>query len=161
MKENYLVDVIIPLPLNRHYTYSSKSRVEIGTHLKVPFGNNNEIADAITISDSYKKDTSFPIKDILSVEKKILSKKQIQFFVWASKYYLVELPKVINSLFPKHIFDISKISKNEIKYRINNLFKCTFWLLMIMFTSYQQDRGLPIFLLLEMIFERMKDEESR
>ena len=101
MKENYLVDVVIPLPLNRHYTYSSKSRVEIGTHLKVPFGNNNEIADAITISDSYKKDTSFPIKGILSVEKKILSKKQIQFFVWASKYYLVELPKVINSLFPK------------------------------------------------------------
>ena len=45
MKENYLVDVIIPLPLNRHYTYSSKSRVEIGTHLKVPFGNNNEIAE--------------------------------------------------------------------------------------------------------------------
>ena len=98
MKENYLVDVIIPLPLNRHYTYSSKSRVGIGTHLKVPFGNNNEIADAITISDSYKKDTKFPIKGILSVEKKILSKKQIQFFVWASKYYLVELPKVINSL---------------------------------------------------------------
>ena len=125
MKENYLVDVIIPLPLNKHYTYSSKSRVEIGTHLKVPFGNNNEIADAITISDSYKKDTSFPIKGILSVEKKILSKKQIQFFVWASKYYLVELPKVINSLFPKHIFNISKISKNEIKYRIDNLFKCT------------------------------------
>ena len=39
MKENYLVDVVIPLPLNRHYTYYSKSRIEIGMHLKVPFGN--------------------------------------------------------------------------------------------------------------------------
>ena len=79
MKENYLVDVVIPLPLNRHYTYSSKSRVEIGTHLKVPFGNNNEIADAITISDSYKKDTSFPIKGILSVEKRFYQKNRSNF----------------------------------------------------------------------------------
>ena len=53
MKENYLVDVVIPLPLNRHYTYYSKSRVEIGTHLYLGFGNNIEIADAISISDSY------------------------------------------------------------------------------------------------------------
>ena len=104
MKENYLVDVIIPLPLNRHYTYSSKSRVEIGTHLKVPFGNNNEIADLNNNFRFLQKDTSFPIKGILSVEKKILSKKQIQFFVWASKYYLVELPKVINSFISQTYF---------------------------------------------------------
>ena len=110
MKEKYLVNVIIPLPLNQHYTYSCKSKIDIGTHLKVPFGNNNETAEAITISYSYSKETSFPIKSILSIQKKVLSKKQIKFFIWASKYYLVELPKVINSLFPKHIFNIKKIN---------------------------------------------------
>ena len=125
MKEKYLVNVIIPLPLNQHYTYSCKSKIDIGTHLKVPFGNNNETAEAITISYSYSKETSFPIKSILSIQKKVLSKKQIKFFIWASKYYLVELPKVINSLFPKHIFNIKKINKNENKYRVDNLFKCS------------------------------------
>ncbi len=125
MKEKYLVNVVIPLPLNKHYTYSCKSKIDIGTHLKVPFGNNNETAEAITISYSYSKETSFPIKSILSIQKKVLSKKQIKFFMWASKYYLVELPKVINSLFPKHIFNIKKINKNENKYRVDNLFKCT------------------------------------
>ena len=125
MKEKYLVNVVIPLPLNQHYTYSCKSKIDIGTHLKVPFGNNNETAEAITISYSYSKETSFPIKSILSIQKKVLSKKQIKFFMWASKYYLVELPKVINSLFPKHIFNIKKINKNENKYRVDNLFKCT------------------------------------
>ena len=65
MKKKYLVDVIIPLPINKHYTYSFECKIDVGSHLKVPFGNNNETADAITISDSYRKETAFPIKSIL------------------------------------------------------------------------------------------------
>lgn len=106
MKKKYLVDVIIPLPLNNYYTYSIHSKIDIGTIIKVPFGNNNESISAISISECYEKKISFPVKNILSIDQRLFSNKQIKFFKWVSQYYMVELPKVFNTLFPKHIFSI-------------------------------------------------------
>ena len=107
MKKKYLVDVIIPLPLNNCYTYSIHSKIDIGTIIKVPFGNNNESINAISISECYEKKISFPVKNILSIDQRLFSNKQIKFFKWVSQYYMVELPKVFNTLFPKHIFSIT------------------------------------------------------
>ena len=107
MKKKYLVDVIIPLPLNNYYTYSIHSKIDIGTIIKVPFGNNNESINAISISECYEKKISFPVKNILSIDQRLFSNKQIKFFKWVSQYYMVELPKVFNTLFPKHIFSIT------------------------------------------------------
>ena len=107
MKKKYLVDVIIPLPLNNYYTYSIHSKIDIGTIIKVPFGNNNESTNAISISECYEKKISFPVKNILSIDQRLFSNKQIKFFKWVSQYYMVELPKVFNTLFPKHIFSIT------------------------------------------------------
>lgn len=107
MKKKYLVDVIIPLPLNNYYTYSINSKIDIGTIIKVPFGNNNESINAISISECYEKKISFPVKNILSIDQRLFSNKQIKFFKWVSQYYMVELPKVFNTLFPKHIFSIT------------------------------------------------------
>ncbi len=107
MKKKYLVDVIIPLPLNNYYTYSIHSKIDVGTIIKVPFGNNNESISAISISECYEKKISFPVKNILSIDQRLFSNKQIKFFKWVSQYYMVELPKVFNTLFPKHIFSIT------------------------------------------------------
>ncbi len=125
MKKKYLVDVIIPLPLGNYYTYLSPSNIDIGTTLKVPFGNNNEKVNAITISECYEKKISFPVKKILTVNQKLFSNKQIKFFKWISQYYMVELPKVFNTLFPKHIFKItskelnSEFIGNKYKFKSN------------------------------------------
>ncbi len=114
MRKKYLVDVIIPLPLSNYYTYLIHSKIDVGTILKVPFGNNNESINAITISECYEKKISFPVKEIISINQRLFSNKQIKFYKWISQYYMVELPKVFNSLFPKHIFNIisKKISSN-------------------------------------------------
>tara|TARA_B100001564_G_scaffold120964_1_gene100904 strand:- start:75 stop:1775 length:1701 start_codon:yes stop_codon:yes gene_type:complete len=118
MKKKYLVDVIIPLPLNNYYTYLATSKISIGTILKVPFGNNNESVNGITISKCYEKKISFPVKKIISVGHQLFSNEQIIFLKWISQYYMVELPKVFNSLFPKHIFNIK--SKELISDLTNN-----------------------------------------
>ena len=113
MKESILVDVIINLPVNKIYTYRIEKKISIGTIIIVPFGYNNEEVYAITITDTYKKNLNFPIKNVISISSSnsLFSANQIRFLKWASKYYLVPLPKIINSIIPNKIFEIKKGSK--------------------------------------------------
>ena len=113
MKESILVDVIINLPVRKIYTYKVEKKISIGTIIIVPFGHNNEEVYAITITDTYKKRQNFPIKNAISIStnNSLFSANQIRFLKWASQYYLVPLPKIINSIIPKKIFEIKKVSK--------------------------------------------------
>ena len=113
MKESILVDVIINLPVRKIYTYKVEKKISIGTIIIVPFGYNNEEVYAITITDTYKKRQNFPIKNAISISSSnsLFSASQIRFLKWASQYYLVPLPKIINSIIPNKIFEIKKGSK--------------------------------------------------
>ena len=53
MKDFSFLDVIINLPLDSLYTYKTNLKTKIGSVVKVPFGNNNEIIDAVVISNPY------------------------------------------------------------------------------------------------------------
>ena len=112
MKESILVDVVINLPVRKIYTYIVEKKISIGTIIIVPFGYNNEEVYAITITDTYKKRQNFPLKNAISISSSSLfSASQIRFLKWASQYYLVPLPKIINSIIPNKIFEIKKGSK--------------------------------------------------
>jgi len=108
MKDFFFLDVIINLPLDSLYTYKSNLNTKIGSIVKVPFGNNNEIIDAVVISKPYTAKRNYYIKKVVSVKnyEGLFSYNQIQLLLWASEYYLVSLPKVLNSLFSKKIFDL-------------------------------------------------------
>ena len=108
MAESLLIDVIVSLPLNKSYTYKSPKNLKIGSIVKVPFGHNNEEINAVTISNGYKKKTTYLVKNILSIENEIgiFSSKQIKFFKWISEYYLISLPKIFHSIIPKNILNI-------------------------------------------------------
>ena len=108
MAESLLIDVIVSLPLNKSYTYKSPKNLKIGSIVKVPFGHNNEEINAVTLSNGYKKKTTYLVKNILSIENEIgiFSSKQIKFFKWISEYYLISLPKIFHSIIPNKILNI-------------------------------------------------------
>ena len=109
MKDLLCVDILIRVPLNKFFTYKSNIKTKIGSVVKIPFGNNNEIVKGIVISKPYNKKSNFQIKEIISVEnyESILSDTQLKLLKWSSTYYLVGLPKIFNSVFSKKILDIN------------------------------------------------------
>jgi len=115
MKDFSFLDVIINLPLDSLYTYKTNLKTKIGSVVKVPFGNNNEIIDAVVISTPYITKKNYFIKKIVSVKsyEGLFSINQIQLLLWASEYYLVSLPKILNSLFSKKIFNLKNLEKKN------------------------------------------------
>ena len=115
MKDFSFLDVIINLPLDSLYTYKTNLKTKIGSVVKVPFGNNNEIIDAVVISNPYITKKNYFIKKIVSVKsyEGLFSLNQIQLLLWASEYYLVSLPKILNSLFSKKIFNLKNLEKKK------------------------------------------------
>ncbi len=115
MKDFSFLDVIINLPLDSLYTYKTNLKTKIGSVVKVPFGNNNEIIDAVVISNPYITKKNYFIKKIVSVKsyEGLFSINQIQLLLWASEYYLVSLPKILNSLFSKKIFNLKNLEKKN------------------------------------------------
>jgi len=43
MKDLLCIDILIRVPLNKFFTYKSNIKTKIGSVVKIPFGNNNEI----------------------------------------------------------------------------------------------------------------------
>tara|TARA_B000000475_G_scaffold51043_1_gene39729 strand:+ start:5365 stop:7086 length:1722 start_codon:yes stop_codon:yes gene_type:complete len=126
MKDFNCVDVLISVPLDKVFTYKSNFKIKIGSVVKIPFGNNNEIVKGIIISKPYIKKINFQIKEIISVEnyESILSDTQLKLLKWSSTYYLVGLPKIFNSVFSKNILDINLDEKyHQNKNRKSNNYK--------------------------------------
>ena len=128
MKDLLCIDILIRVPLNKFFTYKSNIKTKIGSVVKIPFGNNNEIVKGIVISKPYNKKSNFQIKEIISVEsyESILSDPQLELLNWSSSYYLVGLPKIFNSIFSKNILDINldeqshkKINQKNKNYKTN------------------------------------------
>lgn len=119
MRDFFYIDILISVPLNNVFTYKSSFKTKIGSVVKIPFGNNNEIVKGVVISKPYYKKSNFQIKEIISVEnyESILSNPQLELLKWSSSYYLVGLPKIFNSIFSKNILDINLDDQSHKKYK--------------------------------------------
>ncbi len=108
MKDYSYIDVLVNYPLNKFFTYKSIFTTQIGSIVSIPFGNNNEIINGLVISNPYIPKKKFYTKKILSVENydSIISARQLEFINWTSKYYLVSISKIFNSIFSKNILTI-------------------------------------------------------
>ncbi len=109
MKKGYsYIDVLVNFPLNKFFTYKSTFKTQIGSIVSIPFGNNNEIINGLVISNPYIPKKKFYTKKILSVENygPIISARQLEFINWTSKYYLVSISKIFNSIFSKNLLNI-------------------------------------------------------
>ncbi len=49
MKDLLCIDILIRVPLNKFFTYKSNIKTKIGSVVKIPFGNNNEIKKSVEL----------------------------------------------------------------------------------------------------------------
>jgi len=101
-----LIDVLIPVPLLRNFTYKvpkkyKNKKFRKGLRLKVPFGNRVVTGIFWTYTDSIKSSrASYKyIKEILD-EDPLLDENLLDLADWASRYYHHPLGEVISYFFP-------------------------------------------------------------
>lgn len=101
----YFVDIILPLPLEKRFTYELTSDeaafIQPGMRVAVPFGKS-KIYTGIAVRvhrvspERYK---AKPIEQILD-EEPLVTKQQLQFWNWISKYYMCNEGEVLRAAVP-------------------------------------------------------------
>lgn len=98
-------EVILPLPLQRNYTYRIPSELmaeaSVGKRVVVQFGNQKLYAALIyRIHD--EKPEHYDVKEIISVIDAfpVVTPKQFEFWKWISGYYLCTLGEVMAAALP-------------------------------------------------------------
>lgn len=101
----YFLDVILPLPLERIFTYAITNAeadfIKPGVRVSVPFGKN-KIYTSIALKLHAEAPTAYEVKSIHSILDKspIVNEYQIQLWQWISEYYMASLGDVLRAALP-------------------------------------------------------------
>ena len=101
----YFVDVILPLPLERNFTYAiTKAESEFikpGFRVTVPFGKN-KIYTSIALKLHSTAPTAYEVKSIHSIldDVPIVNTFQFRLWDWISEYYMCSLGEVMSAAIP-------------------------------------------------------------
>ncbi|MEA1786884.1 primosomal protein N' [Arenibacter sp. GZD96] len=102
---NFFVDVILPIPLARYFTYAISEEVfsnaEIGMRVAVPFGKT-KIYTGIIGSIHQKPPEVYEAKDIeqLLDTTPIVTQTQLRHWEWMAAYYMCTMGEVVRSALP-------------------------------------------------------------
>lgn len=102
---SHFADIILPLPLNRYFTYSIPDDVmpvlKSGSRVIVPFGRKKYYT-GIVVFIHQKEPTEYEVKAILSVldDAPILRRPQLKFWEWIASYYLCSVGDVYKAALP-------------------------------------------------------------
>ena len=99
-------EVILPVPLNRYFTYSIPCSLEHlvmpGVRLYVPFGKTRRLT-AITVKTHDEKPSGYSVREILGVLDEVhpsLLPQQMKLFRWISDYCLCSPGDVMKAALP-------------------------------------------------------------
>ncbi|UII75547.1 primosomal protein N' [Flagellimonas sp. HMM57] len=102
---HYFLDVVLPIPLERLFTYSI-SKVEadflqVGMRVAVPFGKS-KIYTAVAYNIHDNAPTAYDAKEIYQIldETPLVNSYQIKHWEWIAKYYMCTLGEVVRSALP-------------------------------------------------------------
>ena len=102
---HYLIDVVIPLPLNTLFTYKV-NKIEFdflknGFRVIVPFGKSKFLT-AIVFNKHNSLPEFYDAKHIEFIidDEPVINEFQIQFYKWMSKYYMCPIGQVIKVAVP-------------------------------------------------------------
>lgn len=104
-KATFFVTVLLPLPLEKEYTYRIPSElneeIEIGKRVVVQFGRK-KVYSGLIISVSTNAPADYEAKYILSIldDRPSVSETQLKFWKWISDYYMSPLGLVMNLALP-------------------------------------------------------------
>ena len=126
----YFIDVILPIPLEKSFTYSvteAESRfIKPGMRVAVPFGKR-KIYTALVLNVHNIEPQIYEAKDIHQILDKqpIVTKEQFELWQWMSKYYMCTLGEVMRASLPSafllesdtiiSINDTVKLNDSELK----------------------------------------------
>lgn len=105
---SYFLDVILPLPLERYFSYKISSEesqfIQPGMRVAVPFGKS-KLYTGIAVSVRENIEVTYEIKDIEFIidEEPILQEGQIKFWEWIASYYLCSVGQVMKAALPKSL----------------------------------------------------------
>lgn len=105
MEEKYFIDVILPIPLERLFTYSvtkaEASFLEQGMRVAVPFGKS-KIYTALVFNIHQKAPEVYEAKDIHQIldERPVITSTQLKLWQWISRYYMCTLGEVMRASLP-------------------------------------------------------------
>ena len=102
---SYFVDILLPLPLERLFTYRiTEEEAEFlkqGMRVAVPFGKS-KIYTGLVYKIHKEEPQIYKAKDIYQIldDVPLVCKKQLQFWEWIAKYYMCSLGEVLKAAFP-------------------------------------------------------------
>lgn len=101
----YFVEVILPLALNKTFTYQVSEAefnyIKVGMRLAVPFGKS-KIYTALALEVHQNPPTLYEAKEIYQIldEKPIVNEIQIKHWKWISSYYMCAIGDVYRAAIP-------------------------------------------------------------
>ena len=101
----YFVDVLLPIPLERNFTYSvnaeEKQQLEPGMRIAVPFGKS-KLYTGIVLEVHQRAPEAYEAKEIYRIldESPLVSSAQLEHWNWIAHYYMCTLGEVFRSAVP-------------------------------------------------------------
>ena len=105
MNSSYFIDVILPIPLERLFTYSVTEAeaqfLKQGVRVAVPFGKS-KIYTALVFKIHQNAPEVYEAKEIHQIldEKPIVTSHQIKLWQWISNYYMCTLGETMRASLP-------------------------------------------------------------
>lgn len=102
---NYFVDVILPLPLAKHFTYAllpqEAAYIQAGMRIAVPFGKS-KIYTALVYAVHTQAPVAYQAKPIYQIldEEPLVNSIQLRHWEWIAQYYMCTLGEVMRSALP-------------------------------------------------------------
>ena len=144
----FFIDVIIPLSLERNFTYAiTKAEADFikkGVRVAVPFGKN-KVYTGIVYKIHNNAPTAYDSKSIHSIldEFPVINSCQFELWEWMSNYYLCSMGEIMRAAVPNAFLLESEtiISLNPTtKFEINNLKDDEY----LVFEALQQQTSLKV-----------------
>ena len=144
----FFIDVIIPLSLERNFTYAiTKAEADFikkGVRVAVPFGKN-KVYTGIVYKIHHNAPTAYDAKSIHSIldEFPVINLYQFELWEWMSSYYLCSMGEIMRAAVPNAFLLESEtiISLNPTtKFEINNLKDDEY----LVFEALQQQTSLKV-----------------
>ena len=117
---NYFIDVILPIPLRKEFTYSVTRDEAIflrpGMRVAVPFGKTKMYAGVVSQIHQAEPQL-YEAKEINHIldEEPVVTEKQLQLWKWMTSYYMAAVGEVLRTALPSAFLLESEtiILKNE------------------------------------------------
>jgi len=97
-----IVEVAIPVPLNKTFDYLCDGEVTVGARVRVPFVRKKVVGIVLAVKDKSEFEKLKSVEEVLD-DTPILDQTILDFLFWSAKYYHHPIGEVICAALPKNL----------------------------------------------------------